>query len=57
MTICSKKSYSDVLVPATIDIVNSKVKATGDDITIESYIGEYFILNSDGVGSVTVEIE
>ena len=57
MTICSKKAYSDVLVPAPIDIVNSKVKASGDIVTVESYIGEYLILNADGVGSITVEIE
>lgn len=57
MTICSKKAYNDVLVSAPIDTINSKVKATGENITIESYIGEYLILSADGVGSITVEIE
>lgn len=57
LTICSKRAYSNVLVTSPIDTINSKVKATGENITIESYIGEYLILNADGVGSITVEVE
>lgn len=56
LNICSKQQYKNILVDAPIDIINSNVKQSGEHIIIEDYIGKYIILNSDGIGSITVEI-
>lgn len=57
LNICSKQQYKNILVEMPINIINSKIKSSGEHITVEDYIGKYIILNSDGIGSITIEIE